>query len=73
MFLKRYQMVSIGEKLVKLLYDLNFDSHPIIVHVFSNGGAFLYQNFSLALDKNPKELPVSYYNSVFLFIDVFHI
>ncbi|XP_056639915.1 transmembrane protein 53-A isoform X1 [Diorhabda sublineata] len=58
LFLRRYQMISIGEKLVKLLHELNFDTHPIIVHCFSNGGAFLYQNFSLALEKAPKELPI---------------
>ncbi|CAG9814786.1 unnamed protein product [Phaedon cochleariae] len=58
LFLKRNQMVTIGEKLVKLLVDLNFENHPIIVHCFSNGGAFLYQNFSLALEKNPKPLLV---------------
>ncbi|XP_018565393.1 transmembrane protein 53 [Anoplophora glabripennis] len=58
LFLKRYQMITIGEKLVKLLIDLNFDSHPIIIHCFSNGGAFLYQNFSLALEKCPKPIPI---------------
>ncbi|XP_050503831.1 transmembrane protein 53-A isoform X2 [Diabrotica virgifera virgifera] len=58
LFLRRYQMISIGEKLVKLLFDLNFDNHPIIIHCFSNGGAFLYQNFSLALEKCPKQLPI---------------
>ncbi|CAH0549119.1 unnamed protein product [Brassicogethes aeneus] len=58
LFWKRYQMLKIGEKLVKLLLDLNFDSHPIIIHCFSNGGAFLYQNVSMALDKCPKDIPV---------------
>ncbi|KAK9753196.1 Eukaryotic protein of unknown function (DUF829) [Popillia japonica] len=57
-FWKRYQMISIGQKLVKLLIDLNFETHPIIVHCFSNGGAFLYQNFSLALEKSPKPLQI---------------
>lgn len=51
-------MKKIGEKLVKLLLDMSFDTHPIIVHVFSNGGAFLYQNFSAALENNPKDLQV---------------
>ncbi|KAG5872485.1 hypothetical protein JTB14_013129 [Gonioctena quinquepunctata] len=58
LFWRRYQMITIGEKLVKLLVDLNFDNHPIIVHCFSNGGAFLYQNFSLALRKYAKPLPI---------------
>lgn len=46
-------MKAIGEKLVKLLIDMSFETHPIIVHVFSNGGAFLYQNFSAALENKP--------------------
>lgn len=52
-------MITIGEKILKLLTDLNFESHPIIVHCFSNGGAFLYQNFSLALQNTPKPLQVT--------------
>lgn len=58
LFWKRYQMVKIGERLVKLLIDLNFDNHPIIIHCFSNGGAFLYQNFSLAMKNSPKSLSI---------------
>nr|CAI5866675.1 unnamed protein product [Callosobruchus analis] len=58
LFLKRYQMISIGERLVKLLIDLNFDTHPIIIHIFSNGGAFLYQNFALAMDKSDRNIMV---------------
>ncbi|XP_066261609.1 transmembrane protein 53 [Euwallacea similis] len=56
LFMKRQQMTIIGQKLVKLLFELNFDNHPIIVHCFSNGGAFLYQNFSQALDHSDKPL-----------------
>lgn len=51
-------MRSIGERIVKLLVDLNFENHPVIVHCFSNGGAFLYQNFALALEKTPKPIQV---------------
>ncbi|XP_022906425.2 transmembrane protein 53 [Onthophagus taurus] len=58
LFWKRYQMIQIGQKIVKLLIDLNFESHPIVVHCFSNGGAFLYQNFSSALSKSPKPLQI---------------
>lgn len=57
--MERNQMSLIGQKLVKLLIELNFDNHPIFVHCFSNGGAFLYQNFSYALDHNEKPLEVS--------------
>ncbi|XP_055541929.1 transmembrane protein 53-B [Wyeomyia smithii] len=48
LFWKRKAMVQIGEKILKLIYDMNFDSHPLIFHVFSNGGAFLYQHIALA-------------------------
>ncbi|XP_017778747.1 PREDICTED: transmembrane protein 53-like [Nicrophorus vespilloides] len=58
LFWKRYHMITIGQKLVKLLLDLNFETHPVIVHCFSNGGAFLYQNFSMALENSPKPIQV---------------
>lgn len=52
------RMPRIGEKLVQLLFDLNFENHPIIVHCFSNGGAFTYQVFSEALKNSSRPLPV---------------
>lgn len=42
-------MVQIGEKILKIMYDMNFENHPIIFHLFSNGGAYLYQHISLAM------------------------
>ncbi|XP_050302237.1 transmembrane protein 53 isoform X2 [Anthonomus grandis grandis] len=56
LFVKRDHISIIGQKLVKLLFELNFDNHPIFVHCFSNGGAFLYQNFSTAINYNDKPL-----------------
>lgn len=44
LFFKREAMKPIGDKIVKLIYDMNFDTHPLIFHVFSNGGAYLYQH-----------------------------
>lgn len=58
LFWKRAAMKSIGEKILKLIYDMNFDSHPIIFHIFSNGGAFLYQHISLAIRNSRKPLKV---------------
>lgn len=51
-------MKPIGEKIVKLIYDMNFDKHPVILHAFSNGGAFLYQNIALACKKHRKPLNI---------------
>lgn len=51
-------MIPIGEKILKLIYDMNFDSHPIIFHVFSNGGAFLYQHIVLAMENQKKTLQI---------------
>ncbi|XP_037035060.1 transmembrane protein 53 isoform X1 [Bradysia coprophila] len=48
LFFKREAMKPIGDKIVKLIYDMNFDTHPLIFHVFSNGGAYLYQHIWLA-------------------------
>ncbi|CAG9772329.1 unnamed protein product [Ceutorhynchus assimilis] len=56
LFMRKKPMSAIGEKLVKLLFELNFENHPIFVHCFSNGGAFVYQNFSYALDLQEKPL-----------------
>lgn len=60
LFWKRHEMKNLGEKLVKLLLELNFENHPIIVHLFSNGGAFLYQHLSMALKKTEKPVQVNY-------------
>ena len=51
-------MMQIGEKILKLIYDMNFDSHPLIFHVFSNGGAFLYQHISTALKHTTKPVQI---------------
>lgn len=48
-FWKRDGMIPIGQKIVKLLYDMNFDSNPLIIHLFSNGGAYLYQHIDTAM------------------------
>lgn len=51
-------MKPIGDKILRLIYDMNFDSHPIIFHVFSNGGAYLYQHISMAMRKSDKPVQV---------------
>lgn len=51
-------MGSIGDKILKLIYDMNFDSHPIIFHVFSNGGAYLYQHISIAMKNSDQPVQV---------------
>lgn len=51
-------MKPIGQKIVKLLYDMNFDTHPLIIHLFSNGGAYLYQNIDLAVKELETPLDV---------------
>lgn len=58
-FWKRDAMKPIGQKIVKLLYDMNFDANPIILHVFSNGGAYLYQHIDLAMKEFQTPLDVS--------------
>ncbi|XP_018336563.1 transmembrane protein 53-A isoform X2 [Agrilus planipennis] len=58
LFWKRYRMIAIADKILKLLLDLNFESHPVIVHCFSNGGAFLYHNFSLASEKSTQQIQI---------------
>lgn len=55
-------MKPIGQKIVKLLYDMNFDANPIILHVFSNGGAYLYQHIDLAIKEFQTPLDVSLFD-----------
>lgn len=58
LFWKRNAMKPIGEKILKLIFDMNFDSHPLIFHVFSNGGAYLYQHIALAIRKSKRPVQV---------------
>lgn len=51
-------MIPIGEKILKLIQDMNFDAHPLIFHIFSNGGAYLYQHINLAVRKHKSPLKV---------------
>lgn len=60
LFWRRKQMVAIGEKIIDLVIDSKLNDNPIILHCFSNGGAYMYQNFIIALDKTPKPLGVSF-------------
>nr|AAL90375.1 RE54285p [Drosophila melanogaster] len=58
LFWKRSEMIPIGEKIIKLIQDMNFDAHPLIFHIFSNGGAYLYQHINLAVIKHKSPLQV---------------
>lgn len=49
LFWKRRDMKMLGEKVLKLLIDMNFEKNPIFVHLFSNGGAYMYLNILLAI------------------------
>lgn len=59
LFWKRNAMKPIGEKILKLIFDMSFDGHPLIFHVFSNGGAYLYQHIALAIKKSKRPVQVS--------------
>lgn len=47
---------------------MNFDANPIILHVFSNGGAYLYQHIDLAIKEfqTPLDVCCSFYISVII-------
>lgn len=59
---QREALGPIGQKIVKLLYDMNFEANPIILHVFSNGGAYLYKYIDLAIKEfqSPLDVGVSF-------------
>ena len=54
-------MRQIGKRLVELIADMSLEEHPIFFHVFSNGGAFVYQHVSQALKERPGKLKVIKY------------
>ncbi|KAL6257192.1 hypothetical protein P5V15_012121 [Pogonomyrmex californicus] len=51
LFWRRDKMPYIGKRLLQVITDKQLDEHPIFFHVFSNGGAFLYQHISLAMQR----------------------
>ncbi|XP_011867281.1 PREDICTED: transmembrane protein 53 isoform X2 [Vollenhovia emeryi] len=51
LFWRRDKMPYIGKRLLQVITDNRLDEHPIFFHVFSNGGAFLYQHVSLAMQR----------------------
>lgn len=63
LFWHRSDMLLIGDKILRLLYDMNFDQHPVIVHVFSNGGAYLYQHIALAIRR--AQMPIQIRGMIF--------
>jgi hypothetical protein len=51
-------MHHLGRRLVELITDMSLEEHPIFFHVFSNGGAFLYQHVSQTMQMCSKPLKV---------------
>ncbi|PSN56075.1 Transmembrane protein 53 [Blattella germanica] len=58
LFWRRGRMHQLGHRLVELIADMSLEEHPIFFHVFSNGGAFLYQHVSQAIQMSNKPLKV---------------
>ncbi|XP_069692813.1 transmembrane protein 53 isoform X2 [Periplaneta americana] len=58
LFWRRSRMHQLGKRLVELITDMSLEEHPIFFHVFSNGGAFLYQHVSQAIQMRSKPLKV---------------
>ncbi|KAF4519894.1 hypothetical protein B566_EDAN008269, partial [Ephemera danica] len=42
LFVHRASMSELAAKLVDTLYDMNLHQHPLVFHLFSNGGSYLY-------------------------------
>lgn len=60
LFWRRDKMPYIGKRLLQVITDKRLNEHPIFFHVFSNGGAFLYQHVSLAMQKANTLFKVEY-------------
>ncbi|XP_011298688.1 transmembrane protein 53 isoform X2 [Fopius arisanus] len=46
---RRDKILIIGRQLLQVILDRSLDQHPIFFHIFSNGGAILYQQISVAM------------------------
>lgn len=65
LFWRHREMSVIGERLVQLLAELTLDQHPIVMHVFSNGGSCCYQHFSRALENSKPPTPLAIKGTIF--------
>lgn len=45
-FWDRIGLIDAAVKIRQYLYDKKLQSHPVMLHIFSNGGAFLYEHVS---------------------------
>lgn len=48
------KMEHLAVRLLDLISDMNLEGHPIFFHIFSNGGAYLYQHISHVMQKQEK-------------------
>ncbi|XP_064415728.1 transmembrane protein 53 [Latimeria chalumnae] len=51
--LGRKKLWPVAQKVLELLFDYEVDSHPILFHVFSNGGFMLYRYIVELLHREP--------------------
>lgn len=65
LFWKRSEMKVLGEKVLKLIFDMNFEEHPIFFHMFSNGGTYVYLNILTAMKKHRHRRALNICGSIF--------
>ncbi|XP_034944434.1 transmembrane protein 53 [Chelonus insularis] len=58
LFWRRDKLPLIGRRLLQVISDKNLNQHPIFFHIFSNGGALLYQHISLAMEQMKCDIKV---------------
>ncbi|KAL2739471.1 transmembrane protein 53 isoform X1 [Vespula maculifrons] len=51
LFGRRDKMPYIGKRLLQVIAKNSLNDHPIFFHIFSNGGALLYQHISIAMQQ----------------------
>ncbi|XP_015122912.1 transmembrane protein 53 [Diachasma alloeum] len=55
---RRDKIPVIGRQLLQVIFDRSLDQHPIFFHVFSNGGAILYQQISRTMQEMRNQINV---------------
>lgn len=51
-------MVESAGKILKFMHDMKLQEHPVLLHIFSNGGAFLYEHVTKRFAEGPNPIKV---------------
>lgn len=65
LFIQTQKLPVLAKRLVRLIQDMQLESHPIFFHVLSNGGSFMYSAILRELYKVRKTVTLDIRGSIF--------